>query len=47
MVECHPISPRDQARIHQFGKKVLPEIFPGCEVVAGGLWIEESTRKKY
>ena len=26
MVECHPISTRDQARRHQFGKKVLPGI---------------------
>ena len=24
MVECHPSSPKDQMRIHQFGKKVLP-----------------------
>ena len=34
MVEYHPISPKDQARIHQFGKKVLPGIFLGCEVIA-------------
>ena len=36
MVECHPISPRDLSRIHQFGKKVLPGIFLGYELVAGG-----------
>ena len=24
MIEYHPTSPKDQARIHQFGKKVLP-----------------------
>ena len=33
MVENHPISPRDQSRVHQFGKKVLQRIF-----VAGGIW---------
>ena len=27
MVEYHPISPRDQSRLHQFGKKVVPGIF--------------------
>ena len=32
------ISPRDQARIHQFRKKVLPGIFLGYELVAGGIW---------
>ena len=36
MVEYHPISPRDQARIHQFGKNALPGIFLGYELVAGG-----------
>ena len=35
MVEYHPSSPKDQARIHQFGKKVLPAIFLGCELIAG------------
>ena len=34
MVECHPTSPKDQARIHQFGKKVSPGIFPGYELIA-------------
>ena len=24
--------------IHQFGKKVLPEIFLGCELIAEGIW---------
>ena len=33
-VEYHPSSPNDQARIHQFGKKPLPGIFNGCELVA-------------
>ena len=34
MVEYHPISPKDQARIHQFGKSVLPGIFLGYELIA-------------
>ena len=38
MVECHPISPKDQARVHQLGKKVLPGIFLGYELVAGRIW---------
>ena len=32
MVEYHPISPRDQAIIHRFGKKVLPGISLGYEL---------------
>ena len=31
------ISTRDQMRIHQFGKKVLPGIFLGYALIAGGL----------
>ena len=38
MVEYHPISPRDQAKIHQFGKKVLPEIFLEYELITEGIW---------
>ena len=34
MVEYHPSSPKDQSRIHQFGKKVLPRIFLDCELIA-------------
>ena len=34
MVECHPISAIDLLRIHQFGKKVLPGIYLGCELIA-------------
>ena len=37
MVEYHPSSPKDQMRIHQFGKKVLPGIFLGYELIAGGI----------
>ena len=29
MVEYHPISAKDQSRLHQFGAKVLPGIFLG------------------
>ena len=35
MVEQHPISARNQSRLHQFGKKVLPGIFPGYALIAG------------
>ena len=29
LVENHPIPAKDQSRIHQFGKKVLPGLFHG------------------
>ena len=38
MVEYHPISPRDQARVHQVGKKALPGIVPGYELVEERIW---------
>ena len=38
MVEYYPTSARDQARLHQFGKKVLPSIFLGYALIAGGIW---------
>ena len=38
MLENHPISPKDHARIHRFGKKVSPRIFLGCELIAGWIW---------
>ena len=38
MVEYHPISAKDQSRLHQFGFKVLPGIFLGCALYAGGIW---------
>ena len=34
-VEYYPISAKDQSRIHQFGKKVLPELFLGHALYAG------------
>ena len=38
MVEHHPISAKDQSRLHQFGSKVLPGIFLGHVLYAGGIW---------
>ena len=38
LVEYHPITAKDQSRIHQFGKKILPGIFLGYALYAGGIW---------
>ena len=38
MVEYHPIPVRDRSRLHQFGKKVFPGIFLGCELIAERIW---------
>ena len=38
LVQYLPNSERDKARIHQFGKQVLPGIFPGCALIARELW---------
>ena len=38
MVEYHPISAKDTSRLHQFGPKVLPGIFLGYVMYAGGIW---------
>ena len=35
MVEYYPISSTDKSRLHEFGKKVLPGIFLGHELIAG------------
>ena len=35
LIEYHPISPKDQSRVHHFGKKILPGKFLGCELIAG------------
>ena len=32
------MSARDQARLHQCGKKVLPGIFVEFALIAGGIW---------
>ena len=34
----HPFIAKDQSRIHQFGKKVLPGLFLGYTLYAGGIW---------
>ena len=38
LMEYQPISAKDQSRLHQFGKKVLPEIFFGYAIFAGKIW---------
>ena len=38
MFEYHPIPVRDQSRIHQLCKKVLPGIFLGYELIAVRIW---------
>ena len=38
LVEHHPITAKDQSRIHQFGKKVLPGLFLGYAMYAGEIW---------
>ena len=57
LVEYYPISAKDQSRIHQFGKKVLPGLFLGYALYAGEFervtywlqtlrsWSRKSTRK--
>ena len=35
LVEYHPITAKDQSRIHQFGKKVLPGLFLGYALYLG------------
>ena len=35
LVEYHPITAKDQSKIHQFGKKVLPGLFLGYALYAG------------
>ena len=37
-VEYYPITAKDQSKIHQFGKKVLPGLFLGDALYAGGIW---------
>ena len=38
LVEYHPITAKDQSRIHQFGKKVQPGLFLGHALYAGRIW---------
>ena len=35
LIEYHPITAKDQSRIHQFGKKVLSGLFLGYALYAG------------
>ena len=37
LVEYYPITAKDQSRVHQFGKKVLPGLFLGYALYAGGI----------
>ena len=38
LVEYYPISAKDQSKIHQFGKKVLPGLFLGYALYAVRIW---------
>ena len=38
LVEYHPITAKDQSRIHQFGKKVLLGLFLGYALYAERIW---------
>ena len=38
LVEYHTITAKDQSRIYQFGKKVLPGLFLGYALYSGGIW---------
>ena len=38
LVEYHPTTAKDQSRIRQIGKKVLPGLFLGYALYAGGIW---------
>ena len=38
LVEYYPFAAKDQSRIHQFGKKVLPRLFLGYALYAEGIW---------
>ena len=38
LIEHHPTTAKDQSRIHHFGKKVLPGLFLGYALYAGGIW---------
>ena len=46
LVEYHPITAKDQSRIHQFGKKVLPGLFLGYPLYAGEFGRKRWTHRK-
>ena len=47
LVEYHPITAKDQSKIHQCGKKVLLGLFLGYALYAGGIWKRWTHRKIY
>ena len=47
MVEYHPISAKDLSSLHQFGPEVLPGIFLGYVLSAGGSWKGSQTLKNW
>ena len=38
MAECHPISAKDQSRLHQVGKKFFTGVFRGYVLIVGTIW---------
>ena len=38
LVQDHPITAKDQSRIHQFGRKILPGLFHRYALSAGWIW---------
>ena len=38
LVDYHPFTAKDQSRIHQFGKKVLPGLLLGYALYVGRIW---------
>ena len=40
LVEYYPTTAKDQSRIHQFGKKVLPGLFLGYALLRGGEFVK-------
>ena len=42
MVQYHPISPKDQARLYQFGEKDLLDIFVGYALFALEIWKDDT-----
>ena len=44
MIEYHSICVKDQSRLHQFGKNVLPGIFSGCIVCGEEIFWSHTSR---
>ena len=47
LVEYYPTSAKDQSRIHQFGKKVLPGLFLGYALYAVRIWKGSQTLRSW